>query len=441
MPTAAEAALAGLDSTYGGAVNAGGLVSLQNAAEAARTGGTVASAGGGVLSGGLGGLLSAAVPGMAFSYALNSILNRGGIFEGEPIYENTPSDLAVGQAEGLFDYNVNGVEGGIGEGATEMGLDALMRAASTGDPATTQQVLDTLNANDKDFAASVIDLTVGSNNPFALDSSAAASSPDASTGGDGDLEGDLDTIAADVGSGSTEGYAVGDVVTDERITGDFDFVYEAETDVFHYAPFDYNGNRTYTGETLDASEVDGFDPSSAETGTTRGVMFDPITGKASIEHSGTVPDTTNDSLVSSNAVLTAANVLDSLDNSNDTMGPFQTEDFYTGSDNNNTGETLTVGGDATTNDTTTTTTGTDGTNGTDGTSGTDGTNGTDGATGTDGSDGADGADGAKGEQGAAGRNGVSLGSSPIAGGFFDSVFEVEDVLQPELLHLAKLIYS
>ena len=51
MPTAAEAALAALDPTYSGAVNAGGLVSLQNAAEAARTGGTLASAGGGLLRG------------------------------------------------------------------------------------------------------------------------------------------------------------------------------------------------------------------------------------------------------------------------------------------------------------------------------------------------------------------------------------------------------
>lgn len=166
--------------TFGGAANAAGLLSLQNAAEAAKTGQTLASAGSGLLSGGLGGLLAAAGPGMLFSFALNQILNRGGIFEGKPIYENTPSDLAVGSAENLVNYNVNGVEGGLGEGATEMAIEALMQAQATGDPATTQQVLDTLNAIDKDFATNVVELTVGSNNPFVMDAASTAAAQAAS---------------------------------------------------------------------------------------------------------------------------------------------------------------------------------------------------------------------------------------------------------------------
>ena len=265
------------------------------------------------------------------------------------------------------------------------------------------------------------------------------------------------------------------MVTDERISGDFEYVYDADANVFHYAPFDYNGNRTYTGETLDASTVEGFDPSSAGTGTTKSVLFDPATGKASIEHSGTTPDTTDDSLVSSNVVLTAANILDSLDDSNANMGPFQTQaeadaaaaanaaatgdTFNDATDNNNTGETLTVGDgngdktgggvsvvktDGSTSTDTVTGDGTSTVSGGNGESVSDVFNGADGNDGIDGADGLngnDGADGTNGKDGKNGRNGVSLGSAPLAGGMLSNNIEFDDILKPELLHLAKLIYS
>ena len=370
----------------------------------------------------------------------------------------------------------------------------------------------------------------------AVAADAAASAADlagGSLGGDSDLAGDVDTIASTVASEATGGLKAGDVVTDDRIVGDYEFVYDADNSVFHYAPFDENGNRIYTGETLDASTVGGFDSNAATTGATKSVTFDPLTGEASIEQVGDASDDTKDTdtkdtggddtsgitiTLGGDGLLGGSSVIDTS-----VMGPFQTQEeedqaaatnaaiaaatgdtFNTAADTNNTGETLTVGGDDTfntaadtnnTGETLTTGGGGDGTdtggtstsgdddggggdggdgvdtgvttntvtggtgndtgggvvtgnptettviNGKDGTDGSDGSDGSDGTDGTDGTDGNDGADGADGEDGKAGRNGVSLGSSPIAGGFFDTVFEIEDVLQPELLHLAKLIYS
>jgi hypothetical protein len=123
-----------------------------------------------------------------------------------------------------------------------------------------------------------------------VDLTADTTANDLLTGGDGSLgdAADLDTVSHDstVGQATAGGLQAGDVVTDDRIVGDYEYVYDAENNVFHYSPFDFEGNRMYTGETIDASTVSGFDPNTAATGTTKSVTFNPTTGEASIEQVG-----------------------------------------------------------------------------------------------------------------------------------------------------------
>ena len=292
-----------------------------------------------------------------------------------------------------------------------------------------------------------------------------------SLGGDSDLTGDVDTIASTVASEATGGLKAGDVVTDDRIVGDYEFVYDAENNVFHYAPFDANGNRIYTGETLDASTVGGFDPNAATTGATKSVTFDPLTGKASIEQVGDASNDTKDTDTTDTGGDNTSGITITLGGdgllggssavNTNVMGPTQ-DVFNAATDSNNTGETLTTGNSnattattdngtgatstvtngATTGTTNTTvvdgsgdvtgtgdvfntatdtkntgetlTTGTSVkpstvvTKGDDGKDGGDGTDGKDGVNGTDGLNGGDGGDGKDGKDGKDGATGLIM---------------------------------
>jgi hypothetical protein len=145
-----------------------------------------------------------------------------------------------------------------------------------------------------------------------VDLTADTTANDLLTGGDGSLgdSADLSTVNQDptVGQATAGGLQAGDVVTDDRIVGDYEYVYDAENNVFHYSPFDFEGNRIYTGETIDASTVSGFDPNTAATGTTKSVTFNPTTGEASIEQVGgasviTENNTNNAGAVSDTVVI------------------------------------------------------------------------------------------------------------------------------------------
>jgi hypothetical protein len=113
---------------------------------------------------------------------------------------------------------------------------------------------------------------------------------------------------------------------------DYEYIYDSENNVFHYVPFDFAGNRIYTGQTIDANTVGGFDPTEANTGTTKAIMTDPVTGQPVVEHSGdgsitTTDDTTNEtgSTGSSlNITLTGSGLVDGIIKSV-LYGPFQTQ--------------------------------------------------------------------------------------------------------------------
>ena len=93
--------------------------------------------------------------------------------------------------------------------------------------------------------------------------------------GDSDLTGST-TVADTIDPANPAGLTVGDIVTDDRITGDLEFIYDADSNLFHYVPFDVNGNRVYTGETLAASDVVGFDSTGVKTGQSIGVYTDTV---------------------------------------------------------------------------------------------------------------------------------------------------------------------
>jgi len=285
-------------------------------------------------------------------------------------------------------------------------------------------------------------------------------------GGDSDLTGDVDTIASTVASAATGGLQAGDVITDDRIVGDYEFVYDAENNVFHYSPFDVNGNRIYTGETLDASTVGGFDPTQTSTGATKSVTFDPLTGKASIEQIGDASAVTKDTdtkdtggddtsgititlggdgLLGGSSTVGATNATTtttgggtgatSTVTNGATTGATNTtvvggtgdvtgtgDVFNTATDTKNTGETLTTG--------TSVKPSTVVTNGTDGRDGGDGTDGKDGKDGGDGRDGGDGTDGKDGKDGETGLLMMGMLSAPLANNIFKTEFE-SNYLRPE----------
>jgi hypothetical protein len=170
------------------------------------------------------------------------------------------------------------------------------------------QVADVLN-DPTDTTAGLINLTVGSNQMLSDEAltaaqeaaQAAAQSPSASqvdttteadssldstVAADPDLTGSVDQTIQDLENESASEYKVGDIVTDDRIVGSYEYIYDSENNVFHYVPYDFEGNRVYTGKTIDANTVGGFDPTQEKTGASVAIMTDPVTGQPVVEHSG-----------------------------------------------------------------------------------------------------------------------------------------------------------
>lgn len=321
-------------------------------------------------------------------------------------------------------------------------------------------------------AVQAIEDALGGDSSAAAVSQAVAADA-AAMAGDADLEGSVDTIAADIeGATATGGLQVGDVVTDDRISGDYSFIYDAEQNVFHYTPFDAEGNRIYTGETIDASTVTGW--SGTTTGETASILFDGetpyIETQATTDNGdtdGTIDITVNTTGASgadaANVILnTTTGTSDLTTGTSITTDSATTDSAATTADSTNAvvtggdGDTVDSSGSTTTtttgtvDDTTTTTTddddddvtdgkdGVDGQDGKDGRDGIDGVDGVDGVDGADGADGADGKDGEKGERGERGAAGVAGLTAPFAQALFGDEFQIRDVLDPKFIGLLNL---
>jgi hypothetical protein len=118
------------------------------------------------------------------------------------------------------------------------------------------QVADVLN-DPTDATAGLINLTVGSNQMLsdadlaAAQAAAQAASQNTDTGSganasldstvaaDPNLTGSVDQTIQDLENESSSEYKVGDIVTDDRIVGDYEYIYDSENNVFHYVPFDF----------------------------------------------------------------------------------------------------------------------------------------------------------------------------------------------------------
>ena len=225
------------------------------------------------------------------------------------------------------------------------------------------------------------------------------------------------TVADTIEPASPAGLTVGDIVTDDRITGDLEFIYDADSNLFHYVPFDINGNRVYTGETLAASDVIGFDSTGVETGQTIGVYPDAATGKMVLEHTGTdvvntvaTEDTTDNSLIdiSIGGLINGGGLLSGQ------AGPVQGK----GGGPDSGGLEPDGGGPDS------------GGLGPDGGKGPDGGTGLDGLDGLNGLDGLDGSDGRDGKDGKTGLALVGMLSSPIANEIFKTEFK-DNYLRPQ----------
>ena len=330
--------------------------------------------------------------------------------------------------------------------------------------ATPEQIAEALSTS-KDMATAVLGSTVGSNQMLddatltaaQATAQAAAQSPsvsqdtdttseadsslDSTVAADPDLTGSVDQTIQDLENESSAEYKVGDIFTDDRIVGDYEYIYDAENNVFHYVPFDFEGNRVYRGETIDANTVGGFDPTQATTGTTVAIMTDPVTGQPVVEHSGdgstkTTDDTTDETgsngsgldititgggLVNDviNAVLTGAGAGAGAGDGNGTTttagsgaGSGAGADAGAGGGAGSgagAGNGSGVGngnGSGAGNGAGTVINGADGADGKDGKDGQDGQDGQDGADGRDGQDGRDGTDGKDGKDGKDGMIGL-----------------------------------
>ena len=190
----------------------------------------------------------------------------------------------VNVADGVNQFETDYVKGLLDQGlvtveevAAQTGIPAA-EIQATYDALSAQDIADTLSTSE-DTAAGLIGLTVGDNEMFVADeettaaaqaaSQAAADAAaaddslplDSTVAADPDLTGSTEQTAAELeaeaaaaaeaeaaaaaaaATESSGGYAAGDVVTDDRIVGDYPFVYDADANVFHYTPFDVNGNR------------------------------------------------------------------------------------------------------------------------------------------------------------------------------------------------------
>ena len=265
-------------------------------------------------------------------------------------------------------------------------------------------------------------------------------------GGDSDLVGDTTKIGDDI---EDEGLQIGDIVTDDRISGDYSFVYDAEQNVFHYTPFDEAGNRIYTGETIDASTVAGW--TGTNTGETASILFE--NGNPYIESSAKTTDGSTDGTIDITVNTTgavgadAANIITGATggtatiNNTGSLGT-TTTGTTTGAATTGTGGGAVTLGDGAGPAIGPTRNGGDGNvtviNGTDGQEGRDGVDGTDGSDAVDGADGAKGDKGDKGDKGERGASGVIALTAPIANKLFGDQFVFEDVIKPEFLGLLNL---
>ena len=272
-------------------------------------------------------------------------------------------------------------------------------------------------------------------------------------GGDSDLVGDTTKIGDDIEDG---GLQIGDIVTDDRISGDYSFVYDAEQNVFHYTPFDEAGNRIYTGQTIDASTVAGW--TGTDTGETASILFE--NGNPYIESSAKTTDGSTDGTIDITVNTTgavgadAANIITGATGGTATLNNTGSLGTATTSTTTGTATTGTGGGAVTLGDgagpaigptqngggggNVTVINGTDGQDGRDGVDGTDGRDGVDGRDGADGADGAKGDKGDKGDKGERGASGVIALTAPIANKLFGDQFVFEDVIKPEFLGLLNL---
>ena len=338
-------------------------------------------------------------------------------------------DVITGMLDTLVSQGTSNIGGMLGlEGRIDAGMKALSDIIGfDATQATPEQIQEALN-NVNDPTAGLINLTVGSNQPFvgvpsAADRAAAAATVDpvggstSSLESDGDLTGDLDTIIDSVASGgSTE--TVSDV--------NEEWTYNAATDSFISSTRGDSvpnaGNAVLKdGGVYTVTPIIGTDGVAAEhvvdaeTNKSVGVLnVDINTGIPTITNETTTAVTAEVPVTSADTTGTADTAV--VDTSGGAARPTDTTPTITP-----------------TPVTTTPTNGIDGGDGTDGKDGGDGKDGKDGGDGKDGKDGGDGGDGKDGKDGKDGATGLlmmGMLSAPLANNIFKTEFE-SNYLRPE----------
>ena len=415
---------------------------------------------------------------IAFALFANSLLNKKPLLTETPM---TPEEAAMFAGQQRLETAL----GGVGEGAGEFLLDAIEQARAAN--VTPEQIAETLNSSTNPTAG-LINLTVGSNQPFVdVPTAAEAALSNVSAEGgfseaeanevydlikngtvtpaevssvfnvpEGIINAALETIDAERATAAatdTLGGSTSSLESDKDLEGDLDTIFDStasaastagsgatvvNTDAEH--PWLYEGNgvlrNVFTGEVeTNESGTENLvvgETYSSGTPTEATTRSEDTTDSGNINITltpsvggGTTSTVTNTTTTGSadTAVVDGGGGLDT-GNVTLTNGNGGGQDFYTATDSNNTGETLTVG------DTTVT-------NGTNGVDGTDGTNGVDGADGTNGVDGADGRDGRDGRDGLTGLLTLNSIATPIADEIFTSEFKM-DYLKPEFIGLLDL---
>ena len=337
-------------------------------------------------------------------------------------------DVITGMIDTLVSQGTSNIGGMLGlEGRIEAGIQALSDLIGfDATQATPEQIQAALN-NVNDPTAGLINLTVGSNQPFvnvpsAADRAAAEASVDpvggstSSLESDPDLTGDIDTIVDSVASGgSTE--TVSDV--------NEEWTYNAATDSF-----------------ISSTRGDSV-PNAGNAVLKDGGVYTvtPIIGTDGVAAEHVVDAETNKSVGILNVDINTG--MPTI--TNETTTAVTAEVPVTSADTTGTADTAVVdtsGGVASSTDTTPTITPTPPTittptNGTDGIDGIDGVDGTDGIDGTDGGDGTDGKDGRDGRDGLTGMLTLNTIATPLADEIFTSEFKM-DYLKPEFIGLLDL---
>ena len=337
-------------------------------------------------------------------------------------------DVITGMLDTLVSQGTSNIGGMLGlEGRIDAGMKALSDVIGfDATQATPEQIQEALNKVN-DPTAGLINLTVGSNQPFvdvpsAADRAAAAATVDpvggstSSLESDGDLTGDLDTIIDSVASGgSTE--TVSDV--------NEEWTYNAATDSF-----------------ISSTRGDSV-PNAGNAVLKDGGVYTvtPIIGTDGVAAEHVVDAETNKSVGVLNVDINTG--MPTI--TNETTTAVTAEVPVTSADTTGTADTAVVdtsGGAARPTDTTPTITATPPTittptNGTDGVDGIDGVDGADGIDGTDGGDGTDGKDGRDGRDGLTGMLTLNTIATPLADEIFTSEFKM-DYLKPEFIGLLDL---